>query len=104
MLLIKSIDQVHQLVRLAEPREKIIFFQFLVIILNERPNQLSGRHHHIRGEVPLGIDPIHDLPINQDNTLQNAVFAHQIFRGRDSFVRIALLGSPATLPLRQERT
>jgi hypothetical protein len=42
MLLIENAYKLHQLVRLAEAREEIVFFQLLVIILNERPDQLRG--------------------------------------------------------------
>jgi len=102
MLLVENVDQIHQFVRLAEPGEEIVFFQLLVIILNERPDQLRGRNYHIWRKVPLTIDPIHDCPIDEQNTLQHAMFAHQILGQRDLFILVTLLGSRPALPLCDE--
>ena len=42
------------------------------------------------------------LPVDEQDTLQNAVFTHQIFYGRNIFILVALLGSRRGLALSQQ--
>ena len=42
MLLPKHLDEIDELARLLEAREKVVLFQPLVIVLNERADDLGG--------------------------------------------------------------
>jgi len=81
VLLVQYIHQVHQFVCLPKAREKMFFFQFLVVVLNEFPDDVGRIDYGLRRKVLLGVNAPDHFVIDQKHAFQDSVLAHQVFVG-----------------------
>src|SRR5947209_16718398 len=63
----------------------MVLFQLLVVILNKALDDSSGLGEHRRIELFLGLNAANRFVIDQKNTVQYAMFTHEVFIGRNVF-------------------
>src|SRR5438132_6252963 len=74
----------------------MIFFQFLVVVLNESADDVGRLRHGLWWKIFVRVDALIDLVITKHHALQDAMFAHQVFISGDIIFRsVLLLGKSA---------
>ena len=69
MLLEQDIDKIDKFASFFEPREKKVFFELLVIILNKIADDLRRIHNSFRRQILVRFDPPDGFAINKQHAL-----------------------------------
>src|SRR5579872_3012489 len=85
MLREESIDQINQLSGFAKPREKKVFFELLVIVLDEVTDNVGGAGQYRAVKRLFGAKTAEMFIVNEQDPVEQAVFAHEVFRWRNVF-------------------
>ena len=78
MLLQKNIDEIRQLVRFLETREKKVLLQFLVIILDEIANDLRRLSDRLRRQIFVRVHATECFSVDEHNSLHYAMLTHEV--------------------------
>jgi len=76
MLPQQGFHQRNQLTCFAKAGEQVIFFQFLVIVLNELADDGSALNHRLRWEILIRVNTTNNFVIRKQHALQNPMLAH----------------------------
>jgi hypothetical protein len=99
----QHLREIGQAPGLLEPREQVILLELLVVVLDERADDVGATAHRLRREVVPHIDPTDRFTVHEQHALQHAVLPHQILGRRDLFLRFAFAGLGAARALRAFR-
>src|SRR5437867_3222917 len=86
---VERIDEIDELVLLSESRKEMILFELLVVLLDERSNDVCRICDCFRRKARLRCDPAANFVIDEQDTFEKAVLAHQVFGGSDLFLLLS---------------
>jgi hypothetical protein len=69
-------DQVDEPSGFLKAWQQVVFFQLLVVIHDETPNELCRADEHRRVQVLPGAEPAYSLLIEEKDAVKHALFAH----------------------------
>lgn len=68
----------------------MLFFEAFVVVVDDAAHDLAGFVDRLRWDVFLGVDAPDRLLVDEQQPLEQAVVAHEVFRRWQACVRVAL--------------